>query len=64
MGLLHIVKVKTAHFRDFDRAWESGKIQTAIEEGELTLPEDFSTVYPPLEVLKEKYKDYNKVTFI
>lgn len=64
MGLLHIVKVKTSHFRDFDRAWESGKIQTAIEEGKLTLPEDFSTVYPPLEVLKEKYKNYNKVTFI
>lgn len=64
MGLLHIVKVKTAHFRDFDRAWESGKIQKAVEEGKLTLPEDFSTVYPPLEVLKEKYKNYNKVTFI
>lgn len=63
-GLLHIVKVKTEHFADFDRAWESGKIQKAIEEGRLTLPEDFSTVYPPLKVLKETYKDYNKVTFI
>jgi hypothetical protein len=64
MGLLHVVKVKTVHFKDFDRAWESGKIQKAVEEGKLTLPEDFSTVYPPLEVLKEKYKNYSKVTFI
>lgn len=63
-GFLHIAKIRCDHFADFDRAWESGKIQKAIEEGRLTLPEDFSTVYPPLEVLKEKYKNYSKVTFI
>jgi len=63
-GFLHIAKIRWDHFSDFDRAWESGKIQKAIEEGRLTLPEDFSAVYPPLEVLKETYKNYNKVTFI